>query len=52
MPTKEHVWRCCDGTTFNNEDSANEEEIDPTPWCHYCGTADDCDCGPIAENEQ
>jgi hypothetical protein len=28
------------------------EEVDPTPWCHACGsmTSAGCDCGPIAEN--
>ena len=28
------------------------EEVDPTPWCHVCGsmTKSGCDCGPIAEN--
>jgi hypothetical protein len=27
-------------------------EMDPTPWCHWCGAAesDQCSCGPIAEN--
>jgi hypothetical protein len=30
-----------------------KEEIDPTPWCHACGsmTQDMCQCGPIAEND-
>ncbi len=28
------------------------EEVDPTPWCIGCSamTQDECDCGPIAEN--
>jgi len=30
-----------------------DEDFDPTPYCHGCGamTAKECDCGPYAENE-
>jgi hypothetical protein len=29
-----------------------DEEIDPTPWCSGCGAieAEQCECGPICEN--
>lgn len=28
-------------------------DYDPTPWCNACGAMrqQDCDCGPIADNE-
>jgi hypothetical protein len=31
----------------------NQTEKDPTPWCSACGAmrANNCECGPIAENE-
>lgn len=30
----------------------NEDNYDPTPWCHVCGAMEqkDCDCLPTAEN--
>lgn len=29
-----------------------EDNYDPTPWCHVCGAMEprDCDCLPIARN--
>ena len=37
---------------LNWMDEFKDEEIDPTPWCHWCGsmTKAGCNCGPIAEN--
>lgn len=39
-----YICECC-----SDEQDAN---LDPTPWCAYCGarTSDKCPCGPIAEN--
>ena len=27
------------------------EDYDPTPWCLHCGDRENCDCGPIADND-
>lgn len=32
-------------------DDQDDEEVDPTPWCHACGNSEKgCRCGPIADN--
>ena len=43
--TKMHDW-------MEKKYEERQEEVDPTPWCHWCGsmTQAGCNCGPIAEN--
>ena len=46
---EEERARCLE--RFREQDK--ELESDPTPWCNSCGakTKQQCECGPIAENE-
>ena len=55
----EQCDRLLDGDYVEAEDYEGEiicqecfDKLDPTPWCHACGsmTKAGCDCGPIAEN--
>lgn len=42
-------WCLCDNELDGNHEAV---DFDPTRWCNGCGARrqQDCDCGPIAEN--
>lgn len=46
------VYRLVDVVDANASADDTPEDYDPTPWCLGCHARrqQDCDCGPIAEN--